>query len=123
MHPKDQVQLQHVPTPDLIRPPLKVRLNHKGSSGSVRDLVKGFEGLQDEKQKEEMRKRELAIKGEVAKLKRMGSGSSLRSNVSGYASSTAGDASADASREGRNTSFNSSHGSSRSFDNSTSWIR
>ena len=89
----------------------------------MRDLVKDFEGLQEEKRKEEMRKRELAIKGEVAKLKRMGSGGSLRSNVSGYASSTAGNTSADVSKEGRNTSFNSSHGSSRSFDNSTSWIR
>ncbi len=88
----------------------------------MRDLVKGFEGLKEERQKEEIRKRELAIKGEVAKLKRVGSGGSLRSNLSGYAS-TAGDASADASREGRNTSFNSSYGSSRSFDNSTSWIR
>jgi hypothetical protein len=123
VHPKDQVQLQHVPTPDSVRLPPKVKLNHKGSSGSVRDLVKGFEGLQEEKRKEEIRKRELAIKGEVAKLKRVGSGSSLRSNVSGYASSTAGDTSADASREGRSLSFNSSHESSRSFDNSTSWIR
>lgn len=123
VHPKDQVQLQHVPTPDSTRPAPKVRLNHKSSSGSVRNLVKGFEGLQEEKRKEEMRKRELAIKGEVAKLKRVGSGSSLRSNVSGYASSTAGDASADASREGRSMSFNSSHEPSRSFDDSTSWIR
>lgn len=89
----------------------------------MRDLVKGFEGLKEERKKEEMRKRELAIKGEVAKLKRVGSGGSLRSNVSGYASSTAGDTSADASRQGRNASFNSSYGSSRSFDNSASWIR
>jgi hypothetical protein len=95
-------------------------LNTKGSTGSVRDLVKNFEGLQDEKRKEEIRKRELAIKGEVVKLKRMGSGGSLRSNVSGYASSTAGDTT---SKDGGNASFNSGHESSRSFNNSASWIR
>ena len=119
MHPKDQVQLQHVPTPDSVRPPPKIKLNHKGSSGSVRDLVKSFEGLQDERWREEARKRKLATKGGVAKLKRMDSGGSLRSNVSGYASSTADDT----TKDGRNISFNSNYESSRSFDNSASWIR
>jgi hypothetical protein len=123
VHPKDQVQLQHVPTPDSGRPPPKIKLNHKGSSGSVRDLVKSFEGLQDEKRKEGIRKHELAIKGEVAKLKRTGSGGSLRSNMSGYALSSTGDATGEISREGRSASFDSSHESSRSFDNSASWIR
>ena len=119
VHPKDQVQLQHVPTPDSVRPPPKIKLNHKGSSGGVRDLVKSFEGLQDERRKEEVRKRELAIKGEVAKIKRMGSGGSLRSNVSGYTLSAVGDT----TKEGNSTSFNSDCESSRSFDNSASWIR
>ena len=43
--PKDQVQLQHVPTPVPIRIPRK--LNHKGSSGSVKDMIKSFESISD----------------------------------------------------------------------------
>ncbi|KIM26284.1 hypothetical protein M408DRAFT_9939 [Serendipita vermifera MAFF 305830] len=43
--PKDQVQLQHVPTPVPIRIPRK--LNHKGSSGSVKDMIKSFESISE----------------------------------------------------------------------------
>jgi hypothetical protein len=43
--PKDQVHLQHVPTPVPIRIPRT--LNHKGSSGSVKDMIKSFESISD----------------------------------------------------------------------------
>jgi hypothetical protein len=43
--PKEQVQLQHVPTPVPIRELRK--LNHKTSSGSVKDMIKSFESLSD----------------------------------------------------------------------------
>lgn len=43
--PKEQVQLQHVPTPVPIREPRK--LNHKTSSGSVKDMIRSFESLSD----------------------------------------------------------------------------
>jgi hypothetical protein len=43
--PKEQVQLQHVPTPVPIREPKK--LNHKTSSGSVKDMIRSFENLSD----------------------------------------------------------------------------
>jgi len=43
--PKEQVQLQHVPTPVPIREPRK--LNHKTSSGSVKDRIRSFESLSD----------------------------------------------------------------------------
>jgi len=43
--PRDQVQLQHVPTPAPIRVPRK--LVHKGSAGSVKDLIKSFESISD----------------------------------------------------------------------------
>ncbi|KAG8824301.1 hypothetical protein FRC19_002071 [Serendipita sp. 401] len=45
VHPKEQVQLQHVPTPVPIRIPRP--LNHKSSSGSVKDMVKSFESLSE----------------------------------------------------------------------------
>jgi hypothetical protein len=43
--PKDQVQLQHVPTPVPIRIPRP--LSHKGSTGSVKDMIKSFESISD----------------------------------------------------------------------------
>jgi hypothetical protein len=43
--PKDQVRLQHVPTPVPVRIPRA--LNHKGSSGSVKDMIKSFESISD----------------------------------------------------------------------------
>lgn len=43
--PKEQVQLQHVPTPEPVRVPRK--LNHKTSTGSVRDMIRSFESLSD----------------------------------------------------------------------------
>lgn len=43
--PKEQVQLQHVPTPVPVREPRK--LNHKTSSGSVKDMIRSFESLSD----------------------------------------------------------------------------
>lgn len=44
--PKEQVQLQHVPTPQPIRIPRK--LNHKSSTGSVKDMIKSFESLSED---------------------------------------------------------------------------
>ncbi|KAG8831168.1 hypothetical protein FRC17_003554 [Serendipita sp. 399] len=43
--PKEQVQLQHVPTPVPIRIPRP--LNHKSSTGSVKDMIKSFESLSE----------------------------------------------------------------------------
>jgi hypothetical protein len=43
--PKEQVQLQHVPTPVPIRIPPK--LSHKSSTGSVKDLIRSYESLSE----------------------------------------------------------------------------
>jgi hypothetical protein len=43
--PKEQVQLQHVPTPVPIRNPPK--LSHKSSTGSVKDLIRSYESLSE----------------------------------------------------------------------------
>lgn len=88
VHPKDQVELQHVPTPEPARPPKKLDLKRKGS---VKDLVKSFEGVQEDKRAEEKRKMHLAARGEMAILKRLGSNGSLRSMASNKTFDTSGE--------------------------------
>lgn len=51
--PKEQVQLQHVPTPVPVRIPPK--LNHKGSTGSVKDLIRSYESLSEMENNEPQR--------------------------------------------------------------------